>query len=95
MMRCFEGRSFPALYSTGGKVTYLKNLIPADYNNCIRGGYDIYHNQLGFLDQQVVSACSARSAEQFGDPRSPLRRVGPRFLARPMWSHEGIRVYTP
>jgi hypothetical protein len=67
MMRCFEGGSLLALYSTGGKVTDLRNLIPVDYNCCICGGYGIYLNRLGFLDHQVVSACSARFAEQFGD----------------------------
>jgi hypothetical protein len=36
--------SLPALYSSGGKVTDLRNLILADYNCCIRGGYDIYPN---------------------------------------------------
>jgi hypothetical protein len=45
----FEGGSLPALYSTGGKVTDLRNLIPADYNSCIYGGHDVYPNRLGFL----------------------------------------------
>jgi hypothetical protein len=35
MMMCFEGGSLPSLYSTGGKVTDLRNLILADYNCCI------------------------------------------------------------
>jgi hypothetical protein len=90
---CFEGGSLCALYSTGGKVTDLRNLIPTDYNCCIHEGYDIYPNQLCFLDQ-VIFACTARFAEQFGDPRGPFWRVGPPCLARPMWSHEGIQVYT-
>jgi hypothetical protein len=54
----FSGGSLPALYSTGGKVIGLRNLVPIGYNCCIHGGYDIYPNRLGFLDQQVVSACS-------------------------------------
>jgi hypothetical protein len=87
--------SLPALYSTGGKVIYLRNLVPIGYNYCIHGGHNIYLNRLGFLDQQVVSACSARFAEQFGDPRSSFWRVGPPCPAWPMWSHEGIQVYTP
>jgi hypothetical protein len=91
----FWGGSFPALYSTGDKVTDLRNLIPADYNCCIHEGYDIYSNWLCFLDHQVVSACSAWFAEQFRDPRSPFWRVGPPRLAWPMWSHKGIWVYTP
>jgi hypothetical protein len=91
----FRGGSLPALYSTGVKVTDLRNLISTDYNYCIHGGYDIYSNRLCFLDYQVVSACSARFTEQFGDPRGPFWRVGPPCLAQPMWSHEGIRVYTP
>jgi hypothetical protein len=93
--RCFEGGSLPTLYSMGGKVTDLWNLIPADYNSCIHRGHNVYPNRLGFLDHQVVSACSARFAEQFGDPRGPFWRVGPPRLARPMWSHEGIRVCAP
>jgi hypothetical protein len=71
MMMCFEG-VLPALYSLGGKVIDLRNLILADYNCCICGGYDIYPNRLCFLDHQVVSACSARFAEQFGDLRVPF-----------------------
>jgi hypothetical protein len=71
-MGCFEGGSLPALYSTEGKVTDLRNLILANYNSCIHGGHDVYPNQLGFLDRQVVSACSARFTEQFGDPRGPF-----------------------
>jgi hypothetical protein len=85
--------SLPALYSTGGKVTDLRNLILADYNRCIHGGYNIYSDQLCFLDHQVVSSCSTWFAEQFGDSRGPFWRIGPPCLARPMWSHEGIRVY--
>jgi hypothetical protein len=38
--------SLPALYSMGGKVTNLRNLIPADYSRYIRKGYDIYLNRL-------------------------------------------------
>jgi hypothetical protein len=71
MIMCFEG-VLPALYSSGGKVTDLRNLILADYNCCIYGGYDIYSNRLCFLDHQVVSTCSARFAEQFGDLRGPF-----------------------
>jgi hypothetical protein len=85
----------PALYSPKGKVTDLRNPIPADYNSRIRKGYNIYPNRLGFLDRQVVFACSVRFAEQSGDPCDPFWRVGPPCLVRPMWSHEGIRVYTP
>jgi hypothetical protein len=85
----------PALYSPGGKVTDLRNLIPANYNSRIRRGYDIYPNRLGFLDRQVVSACSSRFVELSGDPCGPFWRVEPPYLARPMWSHDGIRVYTP
>jgi hypothetical protein len=68
----FERGSLPTLYSTGGKVTDLRNLILADYNCCIHGGYDICPNRLGFLNRQVVSAYSAQFAEQFGDPRGPF-----------------------
>jgi hypothetical protein len=68
----FCGGSLPALYSMGGKITDLMNLIPADYNSCIHRGHDVYPNRLGFLDQQVVSTCSAQFAKQFGDPRSPF-----------------------
>jgi hypothetical protein len=53
-MRCYEGGSLPALYSTGGNVTDLRDLIPADYNSCIHGGHDVYPNRLGLLDHQVV-----------------------------------------
>jgi hypothetical protein len=59
----FCGGSLPALYSTRGKVIDLRNIIPADYNYCIHGGYDIYSNRLCSLDHQVVSACSVRFAE--------------------------------
>jgi hypothetical protein len=85
----------PALYSVGGKVTDLRNPDLADYNCCIHGGHDMYPNRLGFLDRQVVSACSARFAEQFGDPRSSFYHIGPPYLVWPMLSHEGIQVYTP
>jgi hypothetical protein len=95
VMTMMFGGSLPALYSTWDKVTYLRNLILANYNCCIRGGYDIYSNQLCFLDHKVVLACSAQFAKHFGDPRGPFWRVGPPCLARPMWSHEGIHVYTP
>jgi hypothetical protein len=92
----FWGGSLLALYSTGGgKVTDLRNLILANYNWCIHRGYDIYSNQLCFLDHQVVSTCSARFTEQFGDLSGPFWQVGPPCLTRPMRSHEGIRVYTP
>jgi hypothetical protein len=91
----FWGRSLLALYSSGGKVIDLRNLILADYNSCIHRGYNIYPNRLCFLDHQVDSACSARFAEQFGDPHGPFWQVGPPCLVWPMWSHEGIRVYTP
>jgi hypothetical protein len=47
----FWGRSLPALYNPGGKVTDLRNLIPTDYNSYIRRGYDINPNRLGFLDR--------------------------------------------
>jgi hypothetical protein len=43
------GGSLPVLYSPGGKVTDLRNQILANYNSCIRRGYDIYPNRLGFL----------------------------------------------
>jgi hypothetical protein len=46
----FWGGSLPTLYTLGGKVTDLRNLILADYNHCIYGGYDIYPNRLCFLD---------------------------------------------
>jgi hypothetical protein len=85
----------PPYIVRGGKVTDLKNLILADYNSCIHVGHDVYPNRLGFLDRQVVSTCSAWFTEQFRDPRGPFWRIGPPRLARPMWSHEGIRVYTP
>jgi hypothetical protein len=85
----------PALYSMGDKVTDLRNLIPCDYNSCIHGGHDVYSNRLGFLDRQVASACSARFVEQSEDPFGPFWRVGPPCSVRPMWSHEGILVYTP
>jgi hypothetical protein len=65
------------------------------YKYCIHGGHDIYSNWLGFLDQQVVSACSALFTEQFGDPRGAFWWVGPPHPAWPMCSHEGIWVYTP
>jgi hypothetical protein len=87
--------SLPVLYSMGGKVTDLRNLILADYNSRIRRWYDIYPNRLGFLDHRVVFACSAWFTEQFGDPRGPFWQVGPPRLAWPMYVHEGIRVYTP
>jgi hypothetical protein len=90
----FEG-SLPALHSTEDKVIDIRNLIPADYNSCIYGGHDIYPNRLSFLDRQVVSPYSARFAEQFGNPRGPFWRIGPPRLAQPIWSHEGIQVYTP
>jgi hypothetical protein len=93
-MRCFKG-ALLVLYSMGGKVTDLKNLIPTDYNSCIYGGHDFYPNRLGFLDCQVVFACSARFTEQFEDLRGPFWGIGPPHLAWPMWSHEGIWVYTP
>jgi hypothetical protein len=89
------GGPLPVLYSLGGKVTDLRNPIPANYNSHIRRGYDIYPNRLGFLDHQVVSACSARFVEQSGDPCGPFWQVDPPYLAWPMRSHEGIRVYTP
>jgi hypothetical protein len=94
-MRCFEGGSLPALYSTGGKVIDLRNLVTINYNYCIHGGHDIYPNRLGFLDHQVVSACSTWFAEQFRDPRGPFWQVGPPCLVRPMWSHEGIWSISP
>jgi hypothetical protein len=68
----FWGGSLPALYNTGGKVIDLRNLILADYNCCICGGYDIYSNRLCFLDHQVVFACSTRFAKQFEDPCGPF-----------------------
>jgi hypothetical protein len=83
-MRYPEGGSLPALYSPEGKVTDLRNPIPGNYNSRIYRGYDIYPNQLGFLDRQVVSACSARFAEQSGDPCGPFWRVRPPYLARLM-----------
>jgi hypothetical protein len=71
-MMCFEeGPCLPYIVR-GGKVTDLWNLVPIGYNYCIHGGYDIYPNGLGFLDHQVVSACSARFAEQFRDPHGPF-----------------------
>jgi hypothetical protein len=79
----------------GGKVTNLRNLVTIGYNYCIHRGHNIYPNRLGFLNQQVVSACSTWFAEQFRDLRGPFWRVGPPRLVWPMWSHEGIRVYTP
>jgi hypothetical protein len=85
----------PALYSPGFKVTDLRNPILANYKSCIHRGYAIYPNRLGFLDRQVVFACPARLTEQSGDSCGPFWRVGPPYPARPMWSHEGIRVYTP
>jgi hypothetical protein len=50
---CVLGGSLPTLYSPGGKVTDLRNPILADYNSCIRRGYDIYPNRLCFLNHQV------------------------------------------
>jgi hypothetical protein len=47
-MRCFERGSLRTLHNKGGKVTDLRNLILADYNCYIRGGYNIYPNRLGF-----------------------------------------------
>jgi hypothetical protein len=40
----FLGGSLPALYSTGGKVIDLRNLILADYNSYIHRGHDVYPN---------------------------------------------------
>jgi hypothetical protein len=85
----------PALYSTGGKVTDLRNLVLIGYNSCIHGGYNIYHNRLGFVDHQVVSACSARIASGSEIRVALFDELGHLVLARPMLSHEDIRVYTP
>jgi hypothetical protein len=41
--------SLLTLYSTGGKVTDLRNIILADYNSCIHRGHDVYPNRLGSL----------------------------------------------
>jgi hypothetical protein len=62
----------PALYSMGGKVIDLRNLVSIDYNYCIHKGHDIYPNRLGFLDHQVVFSSFARFIEQFGDLRGPF-----------------------
>jgi hypothetical protein len=64
--------SLPTLYSTEGKVIDLRTLVPIGYNYCIHKEHDIYPNRLGFLDHQVVSACSARFTEQFRDPHDPF-----------------------
>jgi hypothetical protein len=67
LMRCHA-----RLANTRGVTADLRNLVPIGYNYCIHGGYDIYPNRLGFLDHQLVSACSAQFVEQFGDPRGPF-----------------------
>jgi hypothetical protein len=51
MMMCFEGGPCPTLYSMGGKVIDLRNLVPIGYNYHIHEGHDIYPNWLDFLDQ--------------------------------------------
>jgi hypothetical protein len=93
VMMCFEGGSLPALYSTGGKVIDLRNLVLIGYNSYIHGGYNIYHNRLGFVDRQVVSACSAQIAKRFRDPRGPFWRVGPPCIGAAHvepWGYTGL-----
>jgi hypothetical protein len=48
-----KGGSLLALYSMGGKVTDLRNLVPIGYNNHIRMGYKIYPNRSSSLNHQV------------------------------------------
>jgi hypothetical protein len=57
--------SLPALYSPGGKVIDLRNLVPIGYNHCIRIGHEIYSNRPGFLDRQVGVRIS-RAVRQSG-----------------------------
>jgi hypothetical protein len=67
----FEGGPCPP-YIVRGQGYRSKESNPSRLQLLYHGGYDIYPNRLGFLDCQVVSACSARFAEQFGDPCGPF-----------------------
>jgi hypothetical protein len=62
--------SLPALYSTGGKVTDLRSLVPIGYNNCIYMGYEIYPNRQVPLIIKLVSVYPAWYANQLGDPHN-------------------------
>jgi hypothetical protein len=45
--------SLPALYSTGGKITDLRNLVPIGYHDHIHIGHETYPNRPGSLDRQA------------------------------------------
>jgi hypothetical protein len=94
MMRYFEGGPCSP-YIVWGQGYRSKESNPSRLQLLYPWRTRCLSNQLGFLDRQVVFACFAQFVEQFRDPRGLFWRIGPPRLARPMWSHEGIRVYTP